>query len=781
MPNRTLRALVIASSTAIVSSIVVSCGSSSAGSSSSATPSAPTVAAETETPTEPSTTPVATAPSAAPERVRVRYDLAAHLERVELRQGDAQVVDFGVPAGSMYTLGGWRTRVGRDRTEGDVTASVIENVTGFVLVPSDVAGPRTLRIRARAVRDGRVTVYVDGETIGYATLPTDGTWGMIEVALPAERLHVGENSVQLRVSRTGSLPGVPSAGILLDWMRLGPADDAHASEGPPTQLARGEGEARALAIPDGWTAGWTMEVPEGARLRGIARGTGRVEVIGHRDGEAPRTMGTLEASGEGRPFDLDLATLGANIARLDLRATGDVTLTRPAVVTLDARPLRERPQLRNVLVYLTDTLRADKLRPYRAQTRVRTPALDSWVQNAALMLRGHSQENWTKPSVATLLSGLYPWEHNATTEDAVVPSSVQLLSERLRESEYFSGAFVANGFCSDRFGFEQGWNTFRNYIREGLRSQSQFVAADVLQWLDRRPQDQPFFLYVHTIDPHVPYMPPAEALAMYDPNPYSGIVDFGRDRELLEGIKIGRIRLNARDRERLEALYDGEITYHDTHFGSIIQALEARGIADETIVVFTADHGEEFWDHDSVGHGHSVFEELINVPLILRIPGVTDGAVTIDDAVGLVDVLPTIFDALGMPIPSDLSGESFLPQLLGASADAPRFTVTGFMDGWRAINVGRLKLIHRTERRIMLYDLVDDPDETRDLAADHPIAVRYARGLLGLGLSGATRPPERRRSAPVRQERIEIDATTRAQLEALGYAGASRPQAPPED
>ncbi|AKF07793.1 sulfatase-like hydrolase/transferase [Sandaracinus amylolyticus] len=789
MSNRTLRALVIASSTAIVSSIVVSCGSSSAGSSSSATPSAPTAAAETEaTPAEPGAAPAATAPSAAaaPERVRVRYDLAAHLERVELRQGDAQVVDFGVPAGSMYTLGGWRTRVGRDRVEGDVTASVIENVTGFVLVPSDVAGPRTLRIRARAVRDGRVTVYVDGETIGYATLPTDGTWGMIEVALPAERLRVGENSVQLRVSRTGSLPGVPSAGLLLDWMRLGPADDAHASEGPPVQLARGEGEARALAIPDGWTAGWTMEVPEAARLRGIARGTGRIEVIAHRDGEAPRTMGTVEASADGRPFDLDLAAVGANIARLDLRATGDVTLTRPAVVTLDARPLRSasderRPRLRNVLVYLTDTLRADKLRPYRAQTRVRTPALDAWVQNAALMLRGHSQENWTKPSVATLLSGLYPWEHNATTEDAIIPSSVQLLSERLRESEYYSGAFVANGFCSDRFGFEQGWNTFRNYIREGLRSQSQFVAADVLQWLDRRPQDQPFFLYVHTIDPHVPYMPPAEALAMYDPNPYSGIVDFGRDRELLEGIKIGRIRLNARDRERLEALYDGEITYHDTHFGSIIQALEARGIADETIVVFTADHGEEFWDHDSVGHGHSVFEELINVPLILRIPGVTDGAVTIEDSVGLVDVLPTIFDALGMPIPSDLSGESFLPQLLGASADAPRFTVTGFMDGWRAINVGRLKLIHRTERRIMLYDLVADPDETRDLAADHPIAVRYARGLLGLGLSGATRPPERRRSAPVRQERIEIDATTRAQLEALGYAGASRPQAPPED
>lgn len=724
-------------------------------------------------------------------RVRVRYDLAAHLERAELRQGEAQVVDFGEPAAAMYTLGGWRTRVGRDLVDraaaGEapgVTASVIENVTGFVLVPSDVPGPRTLRLRARAVRDGRLTIYVDGETVGRATLPTDGSYATVAIELPAERLHAGENTVQLRVPSTGSLPGVPSAGILIDWMRLGPAEDPHAGDAPPAPaaLAVGEGDARALALPDGWTIGWTTEVPEAARLRGVARGAGRIEVIAHRDGAAPLSLGTIAASESGRPFDLDLAALGTRIARIDLRASGGaVRLVRPAIVTLDATPLRARPRIRNVLVYLTDTLRADKLRPYRPETRVRTPALDAWVQNAAVMVRGHSQENWTKPSVATLLSGLFPWEHNATSEDAVVPRAVSLLGERLEGDHYYRGAFVANGFCSDRFGFEQGWDTFRNYIRQGLRTQAEFVAADVIDWLDRRPADRPFFLYVHTIDPHVPYLPPRDALAVYDPEPYSGIVDFSRDRELLEGIKIGRIRLSARDRVRLEALYDAEIHYHDTHFGAIVQALEARGVADETIVVFTADHGEEFWDHDSVGHGHSVWEELINVPLIVRIPGVTEGALRVDDAVGLVDVLPTIFDALGMEIPADLSGESFLPQLLGASADAPRYAVTGFMEGWRAINVGRLKLIHRTERRIMLYDTVEDPDETRDLAAERPIAVRYARGLLGLGLGRANRPADRRRAPPIRQERTDIDPTLRAQLEALGYAGASRPQAPPEE
>jgi len=712
---------------------------------------------------------------------RVRYDLAAHLARAELRQGEAQIIDFGVPGAQKYTLGGWRTRIGRDVREGqpEVSASVLENVTGFVLVPSDTAGPRTLRVRARAVADGRLTVYVGGETVGLATLPTDGRYATVRLELPEGRLEAGENSIQFRVPSTGALPSIPNAGVLIDWIRLGPEDDPHAEEAPPSpsQLVTGEGDGRVVRIPDGWSLGWTLDVPAGARLRGTARGPGRVEVTAHRDGAPPRTLGTL---GGDAAFDLDLAGVGGELARIELRARGATSLVRPAVVTLDAPSVRPRSHPHHVLVYLTDTLRADKLRPYRPDTRVRTPQLDRWATQAALMVRGHAQENWTKPSVATLLSGLFPWEHQATSEEAVLPAGVDLLSERLGREGFHTGAFIANGFCSDRFGFRQGWSGgFRNYIREGLRTQAQFIAADVLDWLDRRPTDRPFFLYVHTVDPHVPYMPPAELLALYDPEPYAGPVDFHRDRELLEHVKGGSLRLNERDRLRLEALYDGEITYHDTHLGSILEGLERRGLADDTIVVFTADHGEEFWDHDSVGHGHSMYEELIHVPLLVRVPGVTEGAVPIEDVVGLVDVAPTLFDALGLELPEAFSGRSFLPELLGRSSDAPRYAVTGFMEGWRAVNVGRLKLIHRTERHLQLYDTAADPHETRDLAATRPIAVRYARGLLGLGLAEAESRGQVR--VEVQPERATIDETTRQQLEALGYVGASRPQAPPEE
>lgn len=731
----------------------------------------PVVVADSPTPPEPSE----------PEGAsRVRYDLAAHLARAELRQGSTLVVDFGTPGAAKYTLGGWRTRVGDDVTEGDVTASAIENVTGFLLAPSDRDGPATLRLHARAVSDGRLTLYIDQQTIGLARLPTDGTYATIDVALTPERFHRGENMVQLRVPSTGAVPGVGSAGILVDWMRIGDADDPHATDAPPSPsaLLAGEGTARSLVIPDGWSLGYAMEVPEGARLRGRLRGTGSLDVIAVRDGAPESRIGSVTAADGGAEVDLSLASVANEIVRLDLRATGGTPrFSTPAIVTLDGAPSRPRPHLRNVIVYLTDTLRADKLRPYRPTTRVRTPSLDAWVEHASVMLRGHSQENWTKPSVTTLLSGLFPWEHHATTEEAIVPAAVDLASERFLRDGFHTGAFIANGFCSDRFGFRQGWSTFRNYIREGLRSQSEFVAHDVLDWLDQRPADDPFFLYVHTIDPHVPYLPPAEQLAIYDPEPYEGIVDFNEDRELLERVKSGSITLNERDRAHLEALYDGEISYHDTHFGSIMEGLERRGLDDETIVVFTADHGEEFFDHGSVGHGHSVYEELIHVPLIVRIPGVTDGAQRIDDVVGLVDVLPTIYEALGRPIPDDLSGESFLPLLLGEASDAPRASVTGFMEGWRALDVGRLKIIQRTERTTMLFDTVTDPGETHDLAAERPIAVRYARGLLGLTIAGVERPTRRREIAA---ESIVIDPATQAQLEELGYAGASRAGHEPE-
>ncbi|MEM9074495.1 MAG: sulfatase-like hydrolase/transferase [Myxococcota bacterium] len=698
---------------------------------SSSEPTAPVVERSDEAPAEP--------PADEPAR-RVSFDLSTHLDRSELRHGDALVIDFGTPAAAQYTLGGWRTRIGDDHRFGEVTTTLIEGVTGQVLLPSDSIAAQHLSIRARAFSDGRLTVYLNGDTLGHARLPTDGSFATVSFAVPSGALVAGENTLQLRVPARGRDDGV-RAGIALDWLRLGSADESVSSV--PT----------GLGLPAGWSRSWSFEVPDGATLAGSV--SGDVEVVVHRDGEDPRSLGTFR---EGSSLDAP-----GEVVRLELRARSASTLSSFKVMEPGEDPtLRAHRAPQNVIVWLVDTVRADKLSPWNPDTRVQTPGLTRWAAGSGVFERGATQENWTKPSVATLLSGLLPWQHTATSGEAVLPRSVDMLSETLREGGFHTGAFVCNGYVSDKFGFRQGWSSWRNYIREGRRTAARFVAGDVLSWLDARPSDKPFFLYVHTIDPHVPYIPPEETLALYDEEPYDGPVDFRRDRELLEKIKAGSLRLGDRDKRRLEALYDGEITYHDAHFAAVMEGLERRGLADSTMVVFTADHGEEFFDHDSVGHGHSLFEELLHVPLLMKIPGLTDAGTRVSEPVGLVDVVPTVLEAIGRPIPRDLPGQSALNLLRGARVDAPRPVIAGFMEGWRSIAVGRYKLIQRTHRRWMLFDLREDPREQHDVAARHPLVVRYLRGLLGLSMNGQARHEA---------EETEIDPATRAQLEALGYVG----------
>jgi arylsulfatase A-like enzyme len=269
----------------------------------------------------------------------------------------------------------------------------------------------------------------------------------------------------------------------------------------------------------------------------------------------------------------------------------------------------------------------------------------------------------------------------------------------------------------------------------------------------------------------VPYLPPDAVLSTYDSESYSGPVNFNRDRELLEKIKVGRVTLNARDKRRLEALYDAEITYHDVHMASILEGLERRGLAQDTLVIITSDHGEEFYDHGSVGHGHTLYEELLHVPLVVRWPGLESAPSRIDTPAGLVDVLPTIYDALGREVPAELPGHSLVPLLRGDLPHAPPVVLSGFMQGWRASLSGHHKFVQRAASRFAFYDLEADPHEQHDLAAERPLSVRWLRGMLGLMLHGEESPARRAET----QERTRIDPETEAQLRALGYVGTSAP------
>jgi choline-sulfatase len=612
-----------------------------------------------------------------------------------------------------------------------------------------------------------VTIYLDDKVL-LRTKTAKDAFGTIRFALP-EGTARGEHMLRIRGSGMGRI-GVHSTAIALDWLALGSTSLGEYT--PPRQAALAPAKDQ-LAIAAGTSLSYAFEVPEGARLSAQVK-SGKLTLRAITDDLAAQPLTTGQAGGK---LDLDLAPFVGKVVRFELAADSDVLLAQPRVLVPAQKPSALSKPVRNVVVYLIDTLRADHLKPFNANTRVRTPGLDELVaRGSAVFASAHTQENWTKPSVATLLSSLYPWEHHAVTTEAVVPEGVDMMPEVLDQYGFHSGAFIANGYVSDKFGFKQGWDTWRNYIREGRPNRAKFLAADVLEWLDKRPTQLPFFLYVHAIDPHVPYKPTAEFLEVYDPDPYQGVVDFSNDNTLLEKIKIGSIRLNARDKHHLEALYDSEISYHDVHFASILQGLEKRGLAGDTMIVLVADHGEEFWDHGSVGHGHSVYEELLRIPMVIHVPSLTTAPVKITSSSGLVDVLPTVIEAMGQKVPESMSGRSLMPELRGDSLDAPRVTVSGFMDGWRTAVVGSKKLIQRTEKRVMMHDLASDPREQTDLAAKAPVSVRYLRGQLGLTLAqseplAANKPGKKRHSS----QTTTIDKETEAQLEALGYVGTSRP------
>ncbi|NOY93277.1 MAG: sulfatase [Deltaproteobacteria bacterium] len=693
-------------------------------------------------------------PTPAPEQIA--YDLMSHLERAQLSDAAGELWNFDGARDGALTLGGFRTRLRSAQVDG-VRVALSSGRRATLLLPWDGRGEPRVEISVRAFRGGP-TVFRLGELELTAQLPTDGRY--VTVVLEAgENLRPGLNTLTITTRRSGRWQG-QRAGFAIDWLRVG--------AGPRGEVPRLR-DAR-LELPAGSSTRWVLRCPVRSRLALRTPAGSSVRASLKTEDGAPRVL-PLSPGPEGA-LTADLACAG-DLVELTLSAEQPATLSEARVmVPRQGEEAAAPPPLKNVLVYLIDTLRADHLRAYAPETRVETPGLTRFLRGASVFSEAHAQENWTKPSVATLLSSLFPWQHTATEGDSVVPRSVRLLPEMLHARGFRTAAFIANGYVSDRFGFGRGWDDYRNYIREGRRTKAQYVAHDVLSWLDAHAADGRFFLYVHTIDPHVPYRPPASFLERYGDASYRGPVDFRHDSTLLEHVKTGAVSFGAADRRQLEALYDAEISYHDVYFDRIMDGLARRGLADDTLVVVTADHGEEFWDHGSVGHGHSLYEELLHVPLFVRWPGLGSPR-RVPGPAGLVDVVPTIFEALGEQTPPGLSGRSLGARLRGLSPDAPGVVLSGFFNNQRAAVVDGLKVTFRRADRIALFDLTQDPGETHDISRERPMALIYALSALGRGLaeSAASRSTGRRQRATPSAEHTQIDPEMAAQLRALGYVG----------
>ena len=729
---------------------------------------------------------VVESPSARPTLVTFR-PLLDEAARAEL-DADGLFIDLGTADQHKYTRGGWRTGWGASAEEQGVSRVAVDGRRAWLELMVPDPPPSAIALRARSRVPGQtLSLHRGDKTLGSVELGAEWTTARLPIAPGA--LPAGPLRLELRTS--SAAPRTPRAEV--DWLWLTRAAEGAAPPAEPRVAAMNvAGKARrALAAPGPRTLSFYLEPRSGARLVVDLGAPERATfVVSATSDDGDRTE-LLRESVEGRWLErvVSLERFAHRPVRLDLTTadqTGPAGWGEPEIALEPAAaraglaaaaahaPAPAAPP-KNVVFILIDTQRADAFAPFAGPGRVaRTPSFDALARQSTAFVRAYDNENWTKPSVATTLSGLYPSTHDTKKDASRLPDGVELLSEHLQAQGFATAGFVANGYISDKFGFRQGWDHFRNYIRENRPSEAEHVYSDALAWLESRPPDRPFFLYLQTIDPHVNYEVDRAYSSLYFDGSYRG--PLGPSISAADQVALATRKLvpTPKDLAWLRALYWGEVTYHDEHLGRFVADLADRQLLASTLVVVTNDHGEELGDRGRFGHGHQLHEEMVRAPLIMSYAPIFPPGAVVEDIVEQVDLAPTILDALGRRPLAGADGVSFLPLIRGEPVQRPRYAIIEFLDGKRAVRVGRSKLLVGAGDWSELYDLDSDPGETRDLATSAPIARRICQVMLGEGLAVPAKARRLRGGGSGRRFEsgtADIDRGMRRQLDALGYFG----------
>ena len=345
----------------------------------------------------------------------------------------------------------------------------------------------------------------------------------------------------------------------------------------------------------------------------------------------------------------------------------------------------------------------------------------------------------------------------------------------MRDVGYRTGGFVANAFMNALFGLGQGFEVYDDSHEDysgdlsRLKRRADVTNQRAMAWVDQT--SEPFFLFVHYMEPHWPYDPPPGFGEEFVEG-YTGSLT-PLDTSSVVEVRIGKPRtITYADLEYIVGLYDGEIQAVDHALDSLIEHVRDRATERELLVVFTADHGEEFHDHGGASHGYTLYQEQLHVPLIFHWPGVLEPA-RAAAPVALVDVMPTLaaFAAPEAALPR-FDGQDLGPLLRGERSDRPGVihSEATYQGTWHALRSGNFKLLELPEER-QLFDLKQDPEEKLNLAADRETQVAEL----------ATESERfRTRKVSSGKTRVRLDGEVARQLEALGYGSVENaPSADP--
>ena len=680
----------------------------------------------TETAAKPTKADVAKEPVKAPSRgpERVVYSLIDNRLSAHLTRGGGLVLPAGSAAFAKYTRFA-NVTTGKAKKQWDLRqvddAAKVAVMTGksasvYVPLTSAQAGRGMVRVRIKQAEEGTVSLRVNENKD--INVKVAGGWSTAEIAVPEGQLKEGENALQFFAKNSGDKVAWIQIGAktpLGSTAQRASASERAEAEGDDGAVAFYDAAQKAVTIPKDGQMSWYVMPPAAAKLTAdVMDGNCTIGVSAQSEDGA-----TVEGKLVGLGSAVDLAPLAGKAVRLDLETQGCVNapIANASLVVPGEAPKVARGEApKYVLFIIMDSLRADRVRPFNAKARPETPNFEKLAESSTLFMQHYVQGNESQVSHASMWTSMYLAKHKASAMKDRIPESYVTVDDVAKKAGKYVAGVSANGYIRPARGFGTSWDKFVNHIESSFGLKGADVLEKGMSFITPK-KDQPWFLYLGMIDTHVTWRAKQPWIDKYDGG-YKGrfVESFGDD-----GPNGFAKDLTDKEKDHVRALYDSNVSYQDDLLGKIIAKLTEWGIYDQTMIVITADHGDEQWEDGRVGHAGSQKETLIHVPLVIRYPSMFPAA-KIESGTEGIDITPTIADALGVAHDPEWQGQSLIA-LANGQVGYPLMASSSQYENFHGGRIGHWKIRVAGTGKPELYNLAKDHGERKDLWGTNGSAI----------------------------------------------------------